>query len=349
VLLVCRVFACLTDYAVRGFGRARFWASGFAAIQPSGIEMKRIVLHAAAMLFLATVPILSAPTQQAQAAEVVYSVNGEALTSFDVQKRAAFLKLQGKKGGTAAATDEMINQMLVMQEAAKVGVRVGQGEVDAAFDRFAKSNGMTVKKMTQILGQAGVTASHFKEFVRAQMTGGQVIQLMERQSGGGPGLSRQDIVKKMLERRNDQPTATEFVLQQVIFVVPPKSRSNANVAARVREAEAMRARFQSCETTRSFAKGLIDVTVMDLGRVLAPELPGEWKDSVSKLGPGQTTPVRKTDRGAEFIGVCRTREVSDDRVAELQFRAESVQEVEGTDAGRDMVERLRKKAVIIKR
>ncbi|MCU0830625.1 MAG: SurA N-terminal domain-containing protein [Rhizobiaceae bacterium] len=311
--------------------------------------MKRSLLHGLAAAFLLSAAMAPALVAPVLAAEVVYSVNGEALTSYDVQRRAAFLKLQGKGGGTAAATEEMINQLLVMQEAEKMGVRTAQGEVDAAFERFAKSNNMSTRQMTQILNQAGVTATHFKEFVRAQMTGGQVIQLMQRQSGGGPGLSRQEIVKKMLERRDNQPTATEYVLQQVIFVVPPKDRSNAKIAARTREAEGLRARFQSCETTRSFAKGLIDVTVMDLGRVLAPELPGDWKDAIAKLGPGQATPVRTTGRGAEFIAVCRTREVSDDRVAELQIRAEAVQEVEGTDAGRDMVERLRKKAVIIKR
>ena len=54
------------------------------------------------------------------------------------------------------------------------------------------------------------------------------------------------------------------MLQQVIFVVPAEERGN--IGKRKREAEAMRARFTGCERTREFAKGLIDVTVRDLGR-----------------------------------------------------------------------------------
>jgi peptidyl-prolyl cis-trans isomerase SurA len=290
-------------------------------------------------------PLALAPLT-AQATEILYSVNGEALTSYDVQRRAAFLKIQGKGGGTAAATEEMINQMLVMQEAAKMGIRVAPGDVDAAFARFAASNKMSQKQMSSILGQAGVTAQHFKDFIRAQMTGGQVIQLQARQSGSGTGLSKQDIIAKMLQKRNDKPSSTEYVLQQVIFVVPAAERGK--LATRKKEAEALRARFQSCDTTRGFAKGLLDVTVRDLGRVLAPELPGDWKEAVTGLSEGQTTPVRTTDRGAEFIAVCRTRAVSDDRVAELQFQAEALQ-AENTEAGKDLVQTLRKKAQIIKR
>ena len=42
----------------------------------------------------------------------------------------------------------------------------------------------------------------------------------------------------------------------------------------------MRARFAGCQSTREFAKGLIDVTVRDLGRKLAPELPPDWAEQI---------------------------------------------------------------------
>jgi peptidyl-prolyl cis-trans isomerase SurA len=283
----------------------------------------------------------------AHASEVLYSINGEALTSYDVQRRAAFLKLQGKGGGTAAATEEMINQTLVMQEAEKLGIRVAQGDIDAAFKRFAEGNRMSVKQITTILNQSGVTAKHFKEFIRAQMTGGQVIQVQQRRSGGGLGLTQQEIAKKIREMGSAKPKATEYVLQQVIFVVPGGQKGK--VAARKREADAFRTQFRNCESTRAQAKGLIDVSVKDLGRLLAAELPGEWRDSISTLSAGGTTPSRATERGVEFIAVCRTREVSDDRVAELQFQADAVKGVDGTEAGKAMVDELRKNALIVKR
>ena len=71
----------------------------------------------------------------------------------------------------------------------------------------------------------------------------------------------------------------------------------------------------------SFAKGLKDVTVRSLGRVLAPELPPEWAEAVKKTQQGGATPVRETERGIEFIGVCRAKEVSDDKVSTLLFQS----------------------------
>lgn len=281
----------------------------------------------------------------AVASEVAYSVNGQAITNLDIKRRAAFLKIQGRKGGTDAAAEELIDQVLVMQEAAKSGVRVAQGDVDAAYERFAKSNKMTTKQMGQILNQVGVTTQHFKEFIRAQMTGGQVIQLRSRQAGDG-GLSRQDIIAKMREQRDNPASSTEYILQQVIFVVPAKEKGKA--ASRKREAEALRARFQSCETTREFAKGLMDVAVRDLGRMLTEELPAEWKDLIIKAGQSSTTAVKTTERGAEFIAICRARAVSDDRVAELKIRTEALQD-DTSPGSKAFIQELRKKAQIIKR
>src|SRR5690606_38648170 len=100
-------------------------------------------------------------------------------------------------------------------------------------------------------------------------------QVMSRQSGGGR-VSEQDAVQRMLQDGGDKPSATEYMLQQVIFVIPAAERGS-KLGTRKREAEAMRQRFNGCATTKEFAKGLIDVTVRDLGRVLEPELPPDWE------------------------------------------------------------------------
>ena len=111
----------------------------------------------------------------------------------------------------------------------------------------------------------------------------------------------------------------------------------------------MRKRFQNCNTTRNFAKGLRDVTVRDLGRVLAPELPPDWKKEVTETSPGNATPIRVTDRGVEFIGVCSSREVSDDRVAQMVFQAEQPESETTKELTEKYMKELRDKATIIKR
>jgi peptidyl-prolyl cis-trans isomerase SurA len=310
------------------------------------LEMLRKLLIALT-LAVTTVPAFDgAISSTAVASDIRYSVNGQAITSTDIARRTNFLKVQGVKGGAAKAADEMIDQALKLQAGEQAGIRISTAEVDAAYARFAQSNKMTPKQMNEALNQIGVTTKHFKEYIRASMTWGQVLQLRARGSNADGSASIQDVVANMLQKGGEKPTSTEYILQQVIFVVPADERKS-KLNARKREAESMRARFQSCETTMDFAKGLVDVTVRDLGRVLEAELPGDWKDQIIKVKQGGATGVRTTDRGAEFIAVCRSRAVSDDKVAELQFRLDSVKQ--GGEAEEEALAELRKNAQIVKR
>lgn len=160
-------------------------------------------------------------------------------------------------------------------------------------------------------------------------------------------MSTEDLVSKMLERGGEKPTTTEYILQQVIFVVPSAKR-NAILGARKREAESMRQRFVDCDSTREFAKGLKDVSVRDLGRVMQPTLPPGWKDLVEKTSQGKTTSTKVTDRGVEFIAVCSAKQVSDDLAAEMVFRSEQVNEPTSNDANSDKyLKELREKSRVI--
>jgi peptidyl-prolyl cis-trans isomerase SurA len=65
---------------------------------------------------------------------------------------------------------------------------------------------------------------------------------------------------------------------------------------------------------------------------------------------GGATGVRETPAGVEFIGICSSREVSDDRVARLTFQAESAEDDKSTeDLSKKYTEELREKAKIVKR
>jgi peptidyl-prolyl cis-trans isomerase SurA len=286
----------------------------------------------------------------AAGSDIKVIVNKVPITSLDVSKRIAFLKLQRRKGNLASiALDEMIDEQLKRVEMRRVGITVPDKQVNDAYVRFATGNKMKLAQLDQILNQSGVTPKHFKDYIRMQMGWGQTVGSRYRATSGQ--VSEREAVRKMMEKGGGaKPSATEYLLQQVIFVVPAAKRG-AILGARKREAEAMRGRYAGCKSTISFVKGLKDVTVRDLGRVLAPELPPEWADSIKKTQEGQATAVRETDRGIEFIGICRAKEVSDDKVAQLLF-----QKGDGGDGNKaaealdkKYVEELRAKAQIIKR
>jgi peptidyl-prolyl cis-trans isomerase SurA len=296
--------------------------------------------------------VLAAPvvptmlSTQVAASEIKLIVNRVPITTYDIERRAAFMRLQNRKGNlNALAEEELINQALQMSEAARINARVSDDQVTDAYARFAASNKLSVKQLDEIMAQAGVTKAHFKDFIRTQMSWSQALAARARSEAGR--MSEQDVVKRMLQQGGDKPTATEYMLQHVIFVVPASERGS--MAKRKREAEALRARYAGCESTREFVKGLIDVTVRDLGRKYGPELPADWAEQIKKTKVGGATPVRETERGVEFIGICSSREVSDDRVARMVFQTENAEKTEMDELGKKYMSELKERATIVRR
>jgi peptidyl-prolyl cis-trans isomerase SurA len=219
--------------------------------------------------------------------------------------------------------------------------------VNAAFTKFAAGNHLSVQQLSTILDRAGVTADHFKDYVRTQIGWGRVLQKRFQVVGM---ISEQDAVQRILKNGGVKPTAKEFTLQQFIFVIPAKDKK-ALLAKRKSEAEAFRTEFSNCDTSRQLvlSKGLIDVTVRDLGQIIAPQLPPDWEKQIEATTSGHTTPIRETDRGIEFIGVCSTRDVSNDRVAQLVFSAEDNGDQKVKAMRDSYLAELRKKAQIEQR
>ena len=302
-----------------------------------------------AILGLATLGSTIVMPERAEAASsIAVVVNGEPITTYQIRQRAAFLKLRRVGGNpTQKATDELIDEALKKQEMRRQRVSIPDEAVNAAYANFAKGNKLTEAQLGQVLSRAGFSSDGFKDYIRVQMGWGQAVQKRVRST---ERLSEQDVVQRMLAEGGKKPTTTEYTLQQVIFVIPDGQRG-ALLGNRKREAEAMRARFQSCESTYQVAGGLRDVTVRDLGRVAQPELPGMWKDAVMQTSPGRTTPAKETERGVEFIAVCQARKISDDKAAAMVFQARELEALNDSDKGPDakVLADLRKEAQIVRK
>ncbi|MBP1850747.1 peptidylprolyl isomerase [Rhizobium halophytocola] len=272
------------------------------------------------LLAVSAVSVTLLPPVTVQAAsEVKAVVNGQAITSGDVASRVAFLRLQHRSGNlNKTALDQLVEEALKRQEIARVGASVSTSDVDAAFARFAASNKMDTKRMAMILDKSGVGVSHFKSFIAVQMSW---PRLLSARYGSSGQMSKQDIISRMAESK-EKPSTTEYFLKQIIFVIPESKRKSIT-GKRKAEAEASRKSFPGCEEAMQFARNYHDVSIRDLGRILEPQLPAEWKPLIEKASNG-TTGTRVTDKGVEYLAICKSRTVSDDLAAEMVFRAEDI-------------------------
>jgi peptidyl-prolyl cis-trans isomerase SurA len=305
------------------------------------IATRRILVAVAALAASVAIEPSFAPAQAAS--EIAAVVNSAPITSSDVARRTAFLRLQRQKADTKTAREQLVEEALKRQEIARVKMSVSTDDVEQAFARFASSNKLSPQQLTQILSQAGVGADHFKEYIAVQMSW---PRLVNARYGSRGRMSSEDLVKRMMENK-EKPVTTEYFLKQIIFVVPDSKR-NAILGKRKAEAEASRSKFPGCEQAKQFAATMLDVSVRDLGRVLAPELPEDWKPLVEKAS-GTTTGVRATERGIEYLAICNQRQVSDDFAAEVVFRAEDLGKQKSGEANpneKKYLDELRSKAQI---
>lgn len=276
-------------------------------------------------------------------------VNGEAITNYDISRRAKFRQLRRASASRDAALEELVEQQLKLQEARARGTLATDAIVDRAFADFAKSNRSTPSRISGDLNRLGVGADHFKDFIRTQIswsrTVGAKLQAETRDT------SQSETIFQLRRAGEEKPQTTEYQLQQIIFVVPTAKRSPGALKARKDEALAFRQRFTTCDQSIQIAKELRDVAVKELGRIMQPELPPIWKEEVEATQKGGTTVPKETEKGIEVLAICDSRVTSDDRAAQIVTQAKTFESLEekGSEAGDDYLAELRKKATIIYR
>lgn len=277
--------------------------------------------------------------------KIAVLVNNTAITSNDIKRRAAFVRLRRLKGNsTQIAREELVKEALQMQEARRINTVASDDEVNAAYGRFAKSNKMPTNVLSQVLERRGVTQRGFKEYIRAQISWQRALSA--RIGAEGRRSTNQSRQQSWLPDAKDQDKREKaYTLQQIVFIVPPKKRG-ARLSARKSEANQFRTRFNGCENTKALATQLTDVAVKDLGRIRAHRLPPRWKKDIESAPQGGTTKPKETEKGIEILAVCQSREVQSTapEAAEL-FSGDNVQKAASELETKYMGE-LRKRAVI---
>jgi len=247
-------------------------------------------------------------------------VNRTPITNLDIQRRASFLKLRRISGNrTQIAEREMIEQALKLEEARRVRRLATNEQVNTAFENFAKQNRSNVANLSRELSRLGVGAPHFKDYIRTQISWNRTVQ--GKFQAETQRVSERDAIKQLRESGNQKPKVDEFSFKQVIFVVPRNKRSKAALATRMQEANAFRQTVSGCDGLLQSIKALKDVAILDRRHIMEPELPPNWQESISQAGVGQTTPPQETEKGVEFMTICSSRTVDDDRAAQITQQA----------------------------
>ena len=235
--------------------------------QPIDEPRMRLASPFALTLLLAALLAAGGP---ASAQNVIAMVNGEPITGHDLASRTKLFQGGNQKPPPREQViEELINEKIKIQHGKRNDVKVTDTDVERAFATMAQRSNRSAAVFTAALQQSGIDPNTLKQRLRAELMWRQVLQAT------APGVFqvRDADVVAILTARGEQPqtTAMQYSLRQIVFVVA-KGTPDAAKADRQKEAEALRARFLSCEEGVQIAREYREVVIKDPVRRLSTDL-----------------------------------------------------------------------------
>jgi len=277
------------------------------------------------------------------AAQVAALVNGEPVTAFDVAQRMKLLELMSRKKSTKQeALEELINEKIKLQQAKRQAIEVPDAQIDRTLTGMAQRSGRKLPDFLDGLTKSGIDVPRFKTRLRAEVAWRQV---MEQRSPGMFQVRDADLVAILTARGEQAQTkATQYSLQQVVLVVP-RGAPDAVRTGRLKEAEALRNRFTSCEESLPIAREIREVVVKEPVVRTSTDLGTQYKKLLDGTADGRMTPPEITTTGIEVVAVCSRREVIADISSRREFREELLTR-RVSEYEKSYIDQLRKQSII---
>ncbi|MCX5511972.1 hypothetical protein C3941_07865 [Kaistia algarum] len=298
--------------------------------------------------FLAALLLAAAPLAQLPAAAqstVKATVDGQPITSYDVSQRVRLLELFHQKTSPKLALDDLVDETVVAQAAAKRNLTVPDAQVQERFNGLAKQVKLTPDAFSSALKKAGVEPDTLRKLLRAQIMFGLVMRAKARSLQAD--VTEADIQAELAKEGLNPSSATmrEYRLQQIVFVIP-RGSSPGLVPQRQRDAESFRKRFNGCDGSLALAQSMKGVVVVDAGRRDTSQIDGDFAEALAKTSAGSTMKPEVTGRGVEVIAVCDVKEIQS--TAGIRAEVEKKLSAEQTkDLDKTVKAELRKDANIV--
>jgi peptidyl-prolyl cis-trans isomerase SurA len=299
----------------------------------------RRLAMAAGVAFFAATASLPAVAQQ-----VVAVVNGDPITAIDIVQRTKLVQLSTHRvPSRQEVLDELIDEKLKLQVAKRYKLEITDTEVNGTFNNIAQRAGTTPDKFAQSLTAQGISVEAVKTRIKADVGWSQIVRGRFQSNFQ---IRERDILDTLQStRKEDQPAVGyEYTLRPILLIVP-RGSSEETIAARRREAEGLRNRFQNCDEGIRLARGLKDVAVREQVIRTSGDLSAQLREILDNTPEGRLTAPETTQQGIELFALCRKRTTTSELPGKREVREKILQE-RFTEQGKRYLKELRTGAMI---
>jgi peptidyl-prolyl cis-trans isomerase SurA len=256
------------------------------------------------LLGCAAALVLMACASPSHAQSVAVMVNGDPITSYDIEQRSKLNVLSTHKpADRQQVINDLIDEKLKIKEAKKFGVDPTSTDIDQAYASMSSRMRITPEQLTKSLESQGIRPDTLKARIKADMVWTSLVRGRFKES---LQVGEKEVVAAVREGGGDdkeQAEAFEYKMQPIVLLVP-KGSAPAFVEARQKEAETLRGRVQSCAEANAFFKAMPNAAIRDIVSKTSADIPPVLREVLDKTPIGHLTAPEITKQGVEMVALC---------------------------------------------
>ena len=262
--------------------------------------------------------VLAGSASPLRAQSVVVMVNGEPITSLDIEQRTKLNFLTTRKQTPRQEViDELINEKVKIREAKRFGVDPTASDIDQAYSGMSQRMRLTPEQLTKSLESQGVRPETLKARLKAEMVWGSLVRGRFKES---LQVGEKDVAAAAEQSgEQTQTEAFEYRLQPIVLIVP-RGSAPAAIDRRRKEAETLRERVQTCEQANSYFKSMQNAAIRGAVTKTSADLPGPLRELLDKTPIGHLTPPEITKQGVEMVALCDRKPTKIDTPKKREIR-----------------------------
>jgi peptidyl-prolyl cis-trans isomerase SurA len=251
---------------------------------------------------------------------VAVMVNGEPITSYDIEQRSKLNVLTTHKpADRQQVINELIDEKLKIKEAKKFGVDPTVSDIDQSYAAMSGRMRITPEQLTKSLENQGIRPDTLKDRIKADMVWTSLVRGRFKES---LQIGEKDVAAAVKVSGGDQkPEADsfEYKMQPIVLIVP-RGSAPATIEARQKEAEGLRNHVQTCAEANAFFKSMPNAAIREIVTKTSADIPPTLRDLLDKTPIGHLTPPEVTKQGVEMVALCARNPTTVDTPKKREIR-----------------------------
>jgi peptidyl-prolyl cis-trans isomerase SurA len=247
--------------------------------------------------------VLTVCASPSRAQSVAVMVNGDPITTYDIEQRSKLNFLTTHKpADRQQVINELIDEKLKIKEAKKFGVDPTGADVDQSYAAMSGRMRIAPEQLTKSLEVQGIRPDTLKARLKADMVWTSLVRGRYKES---LQVGEKDVAAAVQVGGDEkqQGNGFEYKMQPVVLIVP-RGSAPAAVEARQKEAEALRNRVQSCAEANAFFKSMPNAAIRDIVTKTSADIPPVLRELLDKTPIGHLTAPEVTKQGVEMVALC---------------------------------------------